>query len=357
MKLLQAVFLSAILTSNTFADTPSNVSIGNGIELQRGYYLLLKKSGENWLVQNISQEPLTISDRSSEEVLVFNPSLSAVEPDFSEYGSWIRDRKSGSMQSELSKGNYICRTRDEKPNYNPCDSNLTQEQDGFTTMNLIGNIVTLGMGGAGRMSLVSVGNEKIRKVLKVSGAIEAAQLFKYQTDFKNSTSSNELKNFIGKYRNNDPGGLVAQAEMKIPEAELAEKAQVLVKYRAEFEKASKKYEYEQFVNKYRNDDPDKLVPKAEGELRSILAKEDAEIAQSKRDKVIQQQELFRWQDSLSIGDETNCGPVIELKRGLVKVSFPVANYGNEHWIKKTLIRRPGDGCRFLNGAYVGSYSG
>jgi hypothetical protein len=52
------------------------------------------------------------------------------------------------------------------------------------------------------------------------------------------------------------------------------------------------------------------------------------------------------------GDQTNCGPVIEVKTKMLKIYFPVQGYGNEHWIMKDTIYPVGYGCRFYNGRYI-----
>ena len=62
-------------------------------------------------------------------------------------------------------------------------------------------------------------------------------------------------------------------------------------------------------------------------------------------------ELALFRNSLKEGDETNCGPVIEVKAKLVKISFPVQNYGDEHWIRRDAIFPAGYGCSFVNGQY------
>ncbi len=151
--------------------------------------------------------------------------------------------------------------------------------------------------------------------------------------------------FIAKYQNNDPDKLVAQAEKKLPDVQAKEAAEAHAQYRNEFESASSASDYQAFINNYKNNDPDNLVPKARQKLNSIFAKQNAEVRQARED-------LAKWQNSLQVGDDTNCGEVLELRHGLVKVNFPVENYGNEHWIKKGLILRPGAGCEFVNGNYV-----
>lgn len=63
-------------------------------------------------------------------------------------------------------------------------------------------------------------------------------------------------------------------------------------------------------------------------------------------------QLKKFRNTLKIGSETNCGPVVETKGDLVKVYFPVANYSSEHWLRSSTVFQPGAGCRFINGNYV-----
>lgn len=68
-------------------------------------------------------------------------------------------------------------------------------------------------------------------------------------------------------------------------------------------------------------------------------------------EVKEKQQLVAFRKSLKQGDDTNCGSAIEIKGKLVKVSFAVRNYGNEHWIKRDQVFPPGAGCEFVNGEY------
>ena len=61
--------------------------------------------------------------------------------------------------------------------------------------------------------------------------------------------------------------------------------------------------------------------------------------------------LKSFRASLAEGTETNCGPVIEVKKTLVKVSYAVAEYGNEHWIRRNELFPRGYGCSFHRGEY------
>jgi hypothetical protein len=82
--------------------------------------------------------------------------------------------------------------------------------------------------------------------------------------------------------------------------------------------------------------------------------EKAYLKQAGEEKASKASADQSWRKGLREGDETNCGPVIEVKKTMVKIYFPVQNYGNEHWIKIDKIKPPGSGCRFVNGQYVDS---
>ncbi|MFA6969988.1 MAG: hypothetical protein WC208_01185 [Gallionella sp.] len=114
------------------------------------------------------------------------------------------------------------------------------------------------------------------------------------------------------------------------------------------------------------DDPDNLLGQAKQSLVPYLqaeAEENARLAaarekeatrQAKEEearKTKEQRQLVSFRKTIAEGDETNCGPVIESKGKLLKISFAVANYGNEHWVRRDEIFPSGYGCRFMNGQY------
>lgn len=119
-------------------------------------------------------------------------------------------------------------------------------------------------------------------------------------------------------------------------------------------------------NGIHKDDPDNLLELA-SQKRSVFeeaeAKENARLdAERKREeaklakeesirKAAERQQLASFRKVLKEGDETNCGPVIQIKSKLVQISFAVSNYGNEHWIRRDMIFPSGYGCRFINGQY------
>lgn len=61
--------------------------------------------------------------------------------------------------------------------------------------------------------------------------------------------------------------------------------------------------------------------------------------------------ITTFQKALKDGDHTNCGLVLETKENLIKIYFPVENYGNEHWIRRDMTFPSSYDCRFVNGQY------
>lgn len=121
-------------------------------------------------------------------------------------------------------------------------------------------------------------------------------------------------------------------------------------------------ELNRLILKYSNSDPEKLIPKAKIKLSELLAaqKKQHDIEAARQAKEQQQEaamhakelrQIASFRKGIGEGDETNCGPVIEAKGKLLKVSFAVANYGNEHWIRRDQIFPVGFACRFVNGEY------
>ncbi len=89
-------------------------------------------------------------------------------------------------------------------------------------------------------------------------------------------------------------------------------------------------------------------------LEKLIAERNRLAAQQKFNTEQQAQErkqIIAFRKSISDGVETNCGPVIYVKGTLVKVSFPVKDYGNEHWVRKDIIFPARYSCRFVNGQY------
>jgi hypothetical protein len=96
---------------------------------------------------------------------------------------------------------------------------------------------------------------------------------------------------------------------------------------------------------YYIDQVGKIIIDVQGSLVDEITTADV----NEKSEKIQKVSAFR--KSLSQGDETNCGSAIEVKGKLVKVAFAVANFGNEHWIRRDEVFPAGYECRFVNGQY------
>jgi hypothetical protein len=106
--------------------------------------------------------------------------------------------------------------------------------------------------------------------------------------------------------------------------------------------------------------------RAEREEARVRAERDEARVRAEREEARRQEEQRRneqeqrrqriaeadaFRRAIKPETETNCGPALEIKGSLVKVYFPVANYGNEHWIRRDQLFPPKYGCRFFNGRY------
>lgn len=92
-----------------------------------------------------------------------------------------------------------------------------------------------------------------------------------------------------------------------------------------------------------------VAMEAEAKIEKKEQERQAKLENERKAKERAKIAVFR--KSLAEGVDTNCGPVIEARGKLVKVYFPVANYGNEHWIRRDALFPSGYGCRFYNGEY------
>lgn len=116
----------------------------------------------------------------------------------------------------------------------------------------------------------------------------------------------------------------------------------------------------ELLDQNRINEAEQLKKKQEQDkLRALEQERQTALAQEKAagDKKIHEQKIkeinaFR-NSKLSEETMTNCGPILEVKKTMVKVYFPVKDYGNEHWISKNEIFPDGYGCIFRNGQYAG----
>jgi len=183
----------------------------------------------------------------------------------------------------------------------------------------------------------------------------------YLSDFSKMDSIDAASNFILKYKGKyDPDELVAKAEaIGVELRESAVKKSRLLAYREAFAKSISSSDYKKFIEKYQNDDPEGFIPQARKNMKiaeadEVIKRKEESVRQEaqRKEEAAKQAKLEAWRKNIREGDETNCGPVLEVKKTMVKIYFPVQNYGNEHWIRTDKIKPPLEGCRFVNGQYL-----
>lgn len=181
---------------------------------------------------------------------------------------------------------------------------------------------------------------------------EKKKEFEYRSRFASAITASDVEAFINTYATQqyDPNGFLPQARERLAKLKSEEMRQKKYgEYRVSFQSIRTSGDANEFINTWANFDPDQLLPVAKKQKAELIAKEREE-RELQRQR-LREMDVFR--QSLREGDQTNCGPVIETKKSLVKIYSPVANYGNEHWIRREQLYPSGFGCRFFNGSYVG----
>jgi hypothetical protein len=144
-------------------------------------------------------------------------------------------------------------------------------------------------------------------------------------------------------------------------------------YRAQFRNAQSLSDWTAFLRTAARADPDGLIPEVNSRLATLekeaMERKEAEVARlelerQERAKRLQEQkkldeaeaaraELARqaWVKQLKIGDETFCGPVIEVRQPMIKiaVSAQLAGFASEAWLRDREVFMPMEGCSNVNG--------
>lgn len=306
-----------------------------------GYFGLFEKQESGWKLTDISTSRPAITDFSRQEVLLFSDDLGSIQPDF-------RTSKYNSKRDDFECWTGALRTRKDNAttDYNPCESSLTVTSNFNVVGNVAGHIFTLGLLLPTGMSSrnVVVDKEKVLSLLQQTGALDRVREKKvtvererftkaYRNTFASAKMSSQFDAFVRKYSGNDPENLVPQAIMRRDELSLREAEE---RKRRETEEAAWR----------------EAQAKAEAARRETQAKAEEERRQYEQDQRRQRMaKVESFRRVIRVETETNCGPVLEIRGALVKVYSPVANYGNEHWIRKEQVFPPAYGCRFFNGNY------
>jgi hypothetical protein len=282
-----------------------------GLKITRagGFYASFEKQSAGWKLTGISGIRPSVTDFSRQEVLYFSKDIKSVEPDFR---TFIPAQSNGDFQCWT--GVLRSRKANATTDYNPCESSLTTMSHFDTAAQVMFTTVTLGLFSATGTSSrqVVVDKEKVLGLIQETGTLEQLQKIK--------------------------------AELEIST------------YRKAFVSATTLDQLNEFINKYSGHDPENLIPNAIKRRDELHSREMAEDKKRRlREEKQMRQKMARvasFRQTLKVETETNCGPVVEIKGNLVKIYSPVANYGNEHWLKKDELFPSDYGCSFFNGNYV-----
>lgn len=93
---------------------------------------------------------------------------------------------------------------------------------------------------------------------------------------------------------------------------------------------------------------------AAAERKRLAEEAAAERKRAQEEAAARQREqsrLAKWRKTLQIGDDTHCGPIIEVRRPMFKVALiaQIQGFGNESWLKEQELFTPEYGCRNVNG--------
>jgi len=271
---------------------------------------LLEKNDGIWRVKDVSQtQQKRISD--SQEILCVNLQTKGV-PTIS-----IGFEELGTI---TQAGYFECTLLLKKSGYTPCNSSLTKTTAfGTVGKNVAAAVLTLGL-AAGTNKVFDF--DEIKKSIDESDLITKIQQQEYRLLFSSAKNVADFEAFIQRYADNDPDNLVARASAEIErirpeEAKLAENTRIAEEKEKEWQRQKK-----------------------ESQLQRIAMQES------------EKKKIDGFRAGLKVEAETNCGPVLEIKGRLVKVYFPVSTYGNEHWIRKEDLFPPDYECKFFHGHYI-----
>lgn len=274
-----------------------------------GYFARIERvKGRDWVVREFSTDPIIGRTGENQEVLYLSRDLEFVQPFFEHIVHRLDD-------------SFECTPlMDSRELYTPCNSALTSVHlTRSVGKNLIAAFTTFGIASG---SHKKVDSDAVLHAVRSSGLIEKASLARYRNDFQSAKTSRQLEQFIAAYGSWDPDGLVSEAAKAVPGT------------RAEEHRVSQQ----------------RLAAEARAEADRKRRAEEARRREQER-RQVELARISRLRDGLSVGTETNCGPVLEVRSNLVKIYFPVSGYGNEHWLRKNEVFPAGSGCRFVNGRY------
>ena len=168
---------------------------------------------------------------------------------------------------------------------------------------------------------------------------------------------------INSYYAGERERLAKEAEKRLA----ALKEQSISASQASFDRAHRSSDWRQLVSALEaTADPGGILIASKEQLTVALKAEDDERAAEQRriaQWTVKQDEerrkfaleVARFRKGLKVGQQSNCGPIIELKADLVKVAMPIPEYGTEHWVRSGILYPAGHPCPWRNGVIESPY--
>lgn len=320
------------------------------------YYLV--KNGEAWVAQREADLAKDGVERIAVDWFTGAVELAASAPPNPSKLEQDRVRSNGGKTGnmwECYSGTMSSNNRP-KYGYSVCASHFTKGVTGAGEA-VIGNAVGIFFGTVRRY--VAVDQEKLLAAIQQSGLAEMIQedrLRHHRATFASANIIPKLQTWIRTYKGiYDPEGLVAQAELRLAallqEQDAQKQQQKLAAYRSNFQRIRTAEEIRTFITKYSDDDPDKLIPEARTKLLAIQEEErKLELVEREHQRKTETR-LNAWRKSLKIGDDTFCGPVIEVKPPMLKIAVrnQLPGYASEQWLKASEVYPLTSGCSIVNG--------
>lgn len=139
-------------------------------------------------------------------------------------------------------------------------------------------------------------------------------------------------------------------------------AQYKSRQREAYDAADSEQSLVSFIDKYQANDMLALVAPAKAKLSEVRAQQQKQRAREERERLArekarqeqqrkEQKALLVWRNSVKPGDDTFCGPIIEIKGPMVRIALnaKLPGYSSDSWLKKSELFPAHKGCVNRNG--------
>jgi hypothetical protein len=376
-----ALAITLIATSSIASDSADlNVRCLKTLPTEKGLYLTLVK-GEKWTVAQHSDNPLFVEPWPDHTEMIFvSENLKTI---YTVYANLPFYKQEGKNYYEIQCSAWVS-----AKNYSGCKSEFFSTNiAGTAGRTAIAAVLTFGIAAGANKSLslprvlevvaeadainytrqafleMAIADENVALEKSTSSVdlqrfvddhaandpadlVAEAKLRHYRAELSEAKTTEELQRFIRAYADNDPENRIAIAKQRLPEAQVQETAEE----RARFASAQDSFQLRAFLEHYTGRDSANLIETANKKLSEVVKAEEAErkrqasLREAEERKAAKRQadeekakqaKLDAWRKGLKVGDDTFCGPVIEVRLPMVKIAVnaPLQGYPSEAWLK------------------------